>query len=328
MTANSHLKQLVRARMAATGETFTVARDHVRTQVDHVRLDDPVVADVHGRHGQAVAFTPDGLHVLSAGQDARVAVLDPAVGTLEGELLGHEKVVNAVVVLDDGARVVTVSSDRTLRTWDLDSRTEVGALFGHRDAVVAVDVVEDGGVALTGGYDGRLGVWDLAAQELVAMHETGLRRLAAVAAVGRDGLVALGGQGPVVELRDRDSGALVRAVDTGSPGVVGLAVAPDGGMVATAGYDGVVTLWSVDAWEPVRRLELDGRADAVAFSRSGRLLGIASSGRVTVVTPSADEPVAAATLPIRGVYGLAFSRDERRLAQTGADGRVRVWTLR
>jgi WD40 repeat protein len=34
------------------------------------------------------------------------------------------------------------------------------------------------------------------------------------------------------------------------------------------------------------------------------------------------------TLPVTGVYALAFSPDTRRLAQTGADGKVRIRTLR
>ena len=33
-------------------------------------------------------------------------------------------------------------------------------------------------------------------------------------------------------------------------------------------------------------------------------------------------------LPIDAVYALAISTDGRRLAQTGADGKIRVWMLR
>ena len=38
--------------------------------------------------------------------------------------------------------------------------------------------------------------------------------------------------------------------------------------------------------------------------------------------------VASYRLPIKGLYGLAFSPDTRQLAQTGADGKVRIFTLR
>ena len=51
-------------------------------------------------------------------------------------------------------------------------------------------------------------------------------------------------------------------------------------------------------------------------------------GRVVVWACDRDDPIAETTLPITGVYALAFSPDARRLAQTGADGKVRIWNLR
>ena len=41
-----------------------------------------------------------------------------------------------------------------------------------------------------------------------------------------------------------------------------------------------------------------------------------------------DDPIATYDLPIKGVYTLTFSGDSRQLAQTGADGKVRIFTLR
>ena len=328
VTANAHLKQLVRARMAATGESYAVARDHVQDGLAHIHLSDPLVADVHGRHGQAVVFTPDGHRVLSGGQDARVAVLDADDGTPTGELVGHGKVVNAVVVLGDGRTVATASSDRTLRTWDLESGEATAVLEGHRDAVTALVAMPDGRRVVSGGYDGRLGLWEPTDPLPAALHVTGLRRVAAVAPVD-DRVVAASGLGPLVELRDVGTGELLGQLDTGAPGVTGLAVAPDGALLAAAGYDGTVTLWDTATRTEVRRVTTGApRVSAVAFSRSGRLLGVAADRRVLLVTPAGDLPAAEIELPIAGVYALAFSRDERRLAQTGADGRVRIWTLR
>lgn len=328
MTSNKHRKQLVRARMAATGESYSVAYDHLQAARTDIALTDPVVVDVHGRHGQAVAFTPDGTQLVSGGQDTRVAVLDAATGAIEGELVGHDKVVNAVAVVAGGARVVSASSDRTVRLWDLESRSQLSVLEGHRDAVVALDLSPGGTHAATGGYDGRVRLWDLDQRSSVAEHRTGIRRVAAVAFVDDGQLVAAAGQGPVVAVQEAATGEAVADLDTGAPGVVGLAVAPGGEMLATAGYDGTVILWDVGTWDEVRRLTAGGKVGAVCFSRDGQLLGAAASGRVVVWADDREEPIADTKLPISGVYGLAFSRDARRLAQTGADGQVRIWTLR
>ncbi|MEX2618810.1 MAG: WD40 repeat domain-containing protein [Egibacteraceae bacterium] len=328
MTANKHFKQLVRARMAVAGETYTAARTSVESDEVDVVLSDPVVVEVHGRHGQTVVFTPDGTRVLSGGQDARIAILDAATGATQGELLGHSKVVNAVGVTPDGRLAVAVSSDRTVRIWDLDTRSSVGVLDGHRDAVVAPAVSPDGAGALTGGYDGRLLQWDLAEHVCVGEVRTDLKRLAAVAYTP-DGTCSIeSGQGPRVTVRATDSNETLAVLDTGAPGVIGLDVSADGAMLATAGYDGTVALWDCTGWEEVRRLDVGDRASAVSFSRSGRLLAVAARRKVTVWSHDRDTPIATAGLPIDGVYDLAFSPDARRLAQAGADGKVRIWTLR
>ncbi|MFP3915009.1 MAG: WD40 repeat domain-containing protein, partial [Actinomycetota bacterium] len=141
-------------------------------------------------------------------------------------------------------------------------------------------------------------------------------------------LFAESGQGPTVFVRDRASGEVVPRLETGSPGVVGMAVAPDGSLLATAGYDGQVILWDCGTWKPLRRLPAGRRANAVTFSRSGRLLAAAVEKQVLVWDHTQDEPVDGTDLPIKGVYDLAMSPDGRRLAQTGADGKVRIWTLR
>lgn len=327
MTANKHYKHLVRARMAASGETYTEASEHVRGALGTIVLGEPTTVEVHGRHGQSVIFTPDGSRLLSAGQDARIVVLDPRTGDSVGELLGHHKVVNALATSPDGGTLVSVSSDRTVRLWDLEALEQRAVLEGHRDAVVALAVSPDGSQALTGGYDGRLRRWQLADGTCLDEHRSTLPRIAALA-YSPDGAYTLeSGQGPRVAVRDR-RGEPLTELDTGAPGVTGLAVAPGGELVATAGSDGTVGLWSCDTWERVRALPAGDRVHAVAFSRGGHLLAAAAAGRIVVWSHEADEPVATCRLPIKGVYALAFSPDTRRLAQTGADGKVRIWALR
>lgn len=324
MTADKHLKQLVRARMAATGEPYATARARLRDAETHIALADPLVVDVHGRHGQTVTFTPDGTRVLSGGQDAQIAIIDAASGAVEGRLVGHSKVVNAVAVPADARTVVSVSSDQTVRTWDCATRSPRMVMTGHRNAVVALDLSPDGHEAVTGGYDGVVRRWDLARG--TCLHEAGsdLTRIAAVVYTP-DGLLTVeSGQGPIAYVREVASGRVIAQLDCGSPAVTGLAVAPDGAMVATAGYDGTVILWACDDWEPVRRLAAGNRAGALCFSQSGQLLAAAAAGRITAWSSDSTEPVAMTDLPITGVYGLAISADGRRLAQTGADGKVRT----
>lgn len=327
MTTNKHFKQLVRARMAATDESYTEASRKVREALAEIRLDEPITVDVHGKHGQAVAFTPDGTRLLSGGQDTRIVILDPRTGGSTGELIGHEKVVNALAILPDGSRVVSVSSDRTVRVWDLRTHRQLTILEGHKDTVAAVALTPDGKQAITGGYDGRLRRWSLDDGHCVDERPSRLKRIAAVAVTPDGNHTLESGQGPHVVVRDH-TGTVTAELDTGVPGVMGLAVAPDGGLLGTAGYDGTAGLWSCDSWELLRELSAGDRIHAIAFSSGGQLLAAAAARRIVVWSHRDEDPIASYDLPIKGVYGLAFSADARRLAQTGADGKVRIFNLR
>ena len=342
MTASKHLKQLVRARMARTGESYTAARRHVVRRAGTVALTPSFVIAGHGRHGQAVAFSADGAVLASGGQDAAVRFWHATDGSAAFALEGHEQVVNDVVLLDHHDMAVSASSDRTIRVWELSRHTDPrppaasrppspalrAVLRGHRGAVTTLAALPGSSGVVSAGYDSRLRWWDIATGECRHEVRSALHRIADVAVVPALDQVLQVGTASTVVIHDLASGAEVQRVDTGSTAVSSVAVAPDGDVVATAGYDGAITLWAVPEWEPLRRFDVGARASAVAISPDGRLLAVAWDGHVGLWTLEADTPVDIAELPITGVYAVAFSPDGRRLAQTGADGKVRCWSLR
>ena len=341
MTASKHRKHLIHARMARTGESYSTARGHVLARTARVALTPAYTIPAHGRHGQAVTFSADGTLLASGGQDGAARFWHAADGSPAFALEGHDRIVNAVVLLDGGATAVTASSDRTVRVWDVPSRTARATLTGHRDAVTTLAVLPAAAAVVSAGYDGRLRWWDLATATCVHEVRSPLGRIAALASLpgGGDGAgdgdgprpvpgrVLAAGTGGAVIVHDA-GGDEIRRIETGAPGVVGLALSPRNDVLVAAGYDGALTVWDVASWDLLRRIEVGARATAVAISATGDLLAAAWDHHVGVWALGGDVPVASERLPIKGVYAVAFAPDGGRLAQTGADGRVRCWRLR
>ena len=65
----------------------------------------------------AVAFTPDGSRLASAGWDKTVRLWDVASGQEMVTLRAHADAVNAVAFSPDGSRLASASDDRTVTVW-------------------------------------------------------------------------------------------------------------------------------------------------------------------------------------------------------------------
>lgn len=329
MTLQRHFKAIVRARMRATGETYTTARRAVAAELASVRIEPLATIEAHERHCIAVRFTPDGRFLLSGGFGGQARLWSTDGWTRDGELVGHEASVNAFAVDPEGRRVVTVSSDRTVRVWDLATRTQRASLAHGGKPATSADLLPGGETAVTGGLDGRVRLWNLA-DGSAGPDARVAGRVASVAAHPATGRIAVATATAAVELLHPD------ASPAGSIGVGGPAMqarwARDGSFLAVTTLDGRVELWDADERELLRAVTLGaGSMHPVAVSPDSTLLAAGWDRHVAVWRADAPDGKDGAArvdgLP-KGVYTLDFSPDGRLLAQGGADGRVRIWRVR
>lgn len=323
MTEQKHLKALIRARMARTGESYTTARRHIVRR--HVRPSLTATAEfrAHDKHCMTAVFTPDDMNLVSGGfgGQARIWTLN---GNPAGALVGHEAAISVVRISSDGSTAITASSDKTVRVWDLAARRQRAILGTHKKQVLALDLDTARDRVWSGGHDGRLIAWRLSTGDLETQLDLG-GSVSSVAVRSTDGVLAAATVGAGVAILSADGDEIARLAE--GTRVVGTAWAADGTFLIGSS-PGSATVWAADEWEAVRSLESGpGSMLPVALSSDGSRIALGWDNHVGLRSADESQPGMMINGLPKGVYGLAFSHDGRWLAGAAADGRVRVWSV-
>ncbi|MFF4492334.1 helix-turn-helix domain-containing protein [Streptomyces sp. NPDC001544] len=262
-------------------------------------LDPPRAAA--GPGSAAVAFSPDGRSVVSAGPSGVVArwpassrghrAAEAVLGTSGGE-------VRSLAFAPDGHALAVAGPAGTL-VWSVvprDSGEVKAARTVRLPPANAVAFAPDGRMLATGGDDRVVRLWDPA------------------------------------KLRPGDRPRPVSLLTGHTDTVFALAFAPDGRTLASAGVDAEVRVWDPHVRPgdrtAVRLLGVlsghTGYITSAAFSRDGRILATGASDQTARLW---DLPLPALTGHTSSVYTVAFNGDGRTLATGSYDREVRLWDV-
>ncbi|MGA7729848.1 MAG: hypothetical protein WCD37_01105 [Chloroflexia bacterium] len=306
------------------------------------------------RWAYAVAFSPDGRTVASAGDDGAIWLWDTQTHRLLRSLVGHDgQPVTGLAFSPDSGMLASGSWDNKVRVWVVSSPLQLLELDGHTDDVTAVAFAPGGKILVSTGREGTIRLWDPVAHiplgplpgghigAALAIVFSPRAKGSVVFSVGSDGLVRrwdldtrqeitppLGGRGVNNPLR-------------------AVAFSPQGDQIAAAGDDGMVLLWDVNATgrdvettgsEPQIINGSEGMINALAFSPDGQTLFWAGAGQtIHAWNIREGRPVYILTGHTGIINALAMAVDGRTLASAGfgkeAKGAtdeladVRLWDL-
>ena len=281
----------------------------------------------HANFVYAVAYSPDGRLVATAGWDKTIQVWDRQTGRLLDSLVGHRGFVRGLAFSPDGNHLISGSEDKSVRRWDLAGNGENSAFHGHNGFVHCVAFGTDGVLAASGSLDGSVKLWPAAApdSQVTFRNSSGWVGTLAFSPDGRR--IASAHNGDVRIWDPRTGEELHRLVSRSDlQAHIGLVFSPDGATLAADGPGGALYLWNTANW--TRRAPEGGSAvitDA-AFSPDGSILATASEkGPIEIWDVVRGRIVR--TLPGNsgGTKAVAFSPDGRKLASGGEDQTIRIW---
>jgi WD40 repeat protein len=261
------------------GDTVLIELDSAKTRTIATAHKSRSKGEPYGTY--AVAFSPDGKSLATAGRDGMVRVSDIATGKVSKEFGKHSSWPEAIAFSADGKRIASAGQDAVIRVWDLVAGKEVATANGHPGHVWRAGISADGKTVITEGGDG-IRIWDAA---------TGVerRRIAAGGDVtfcklspDSKQVIAIVGswQGAERSFKVWDVATGKEATPAAFPkslAATGFRFSPDGKSLITYHDDKLdawtwpagTKVWAADMPKPVRQPGIN-QVQSVAFSPDGR----------------------------------------------------------
>jgi WD40 repeat protein/DNA-binding SARP family transcriptional activator/energy-coupling factor transporter ATP-binding protein EcfA2 len=301
-----------------------------------------VVLTIRNANPAAVAFSPDGSQLATAGPSkgspasaATAFVWNASTGRRLLSLRGATSRIDDLSYSPDGSRLATGSDDGTAIIWDTHNGRRLSVLPDLDSAAGSLGVAfsPDGTRLATDDAVGRLRIWNLRRRPVVLTTRSshplcGISWSPDGARVGTGDCGAIYG-GASGRVWDARTGKLMLATQQQTGAMLTLRFSPDGRQLATPSLNGTAQIWNASTGHLEATLKgHTGQVAALAYSPDGNLIATsgtdgtarlwdALSGRQVLVLPGHNG----------AVDDVAFSPDGRRLATASEDGSARIWDI-
>jgi WD40 repeat protein len=108
----------------------------------------------------ALEFSPDGKHLVTAARDGEIKVWDAVTGEAVRSFQDPSELIWSLAFTSDGGRLATGSKDHSIKFWDPREGRLVFSLGGHATGVSRLVFAEDRQRLASVGVNGAVKVWD------------------------------------------------------------------------------------------------------------------------------------------------------------------------
>lgn len=205
---------------------------------------------------RALALTPDGKTLASAGDDAIVQLWDAATGQAKSKLTGATDWLLALAFSPDGKTLAAGGYDGHLRSWNVESGKKLIDVVAQPpvaakaptppvNIVHALAFSPDGKLIGVGGSDARIDLFQTADGKLARSIPGHTGSIAALAFHPSGNYLASGGDDRTIKLWNPANGQMLKSLEGHTAWVRGLTFLDQGTRLTSASADRSVRMWNL-----------------------------------------------------------------------------------
>ncbi|MEZ4709125.1 MAG: BTAD domain-containing putative transcriptional regulator [Caldilineaceae bacterium] len=297
---------------------------------------------------EAVAISPDGALLASAGDDGQIRIYRLADHQPVQTLVGHTNTVTTLAFHPNGGLLASGAHDGTIRLWEMRSGRALHVLSNGQSPVLVVAFSPDGTLLAGAGRDHKIRLWEAptgALRQTLPGHSDTVHALAfhpdgkVLASGGVDGYLHLWEVGHLWAGEASQPAAIVADAAPQKPlrslyaekaiPIRAVAFSHDGQLLASGADDGVITLWDTDRADAVQRYQgHTGIVWSLAFAPDDRILYSGCTGHPAILLwDVANKEAVNQLAPLGTIWSLALTPDGKTLASGSEAGTVALWNV-